>query len=449
MEPRFGRDLGGVRIHTGQESGDLAQGLQSRAFTVGSDLFFAPGEFEPRTSSGLRLLSHELTHAVQQDAFPTAAAQAPGPRVSAGAEGAVQRDDKPKQIRGDGDQQPLFESIEKHLSFQTSDPNDSRLLERRKALRIEFGSLDEDRTSILVGQLFEPVGPKNVIATGFQRLHSSTRAELLQVALGRLGHLAAEGLHASLTASERKPWDENLQARLVQLLPAAAVRRETLEILRSRFSARHAPVAGSTLWVRLDDAGFKNSGTTSNENRCSGCPVALGVHQSDVQNGMELRGDIAGNAHGITFDFKRTVEKGTWKKVGAVGASWELLDGYLKPGTDDDMYESDEDHEGEYGHIYVIDTPGPVLGNDPSKDPFKRPDPNATRLAWVASFVEWVEAEVGGKRQKISDEFEWHSVTTLEKVKGRWQRDNKTGINEILPGPIPVLSPAGDSPKPT
>ena len=87
-------------FHTDHASANIAQRLDSRAFTVGSDIFFAPGEFETRTSSGLRVLSHEFTHAVQQGAVPAPwLTQSPGPRVSPRVAGAVQREVNPKRIQ--------------------------------------------------------------------------------------------------------------------------------------------------------------------------------------------------------------------------------------------------------------------------------------------------------------------------------------------------------------
>lgn len=68
MEPAFGADLGGVRVHTGARSDGLNQSLQSRAFTTGPDIFFRSGEYKPGSSSGQELLAHELTHVVQQGA---------------------------------------------------------------------------------------------------------------------------------------------------------------------------------------------------------------------------------------------------------------------------------------------------------------------------------------------------------------------------------------------
>jgi hypothetical protein len=67
FEPRLGRDLGDVRVHAGSEAAKLADSFDARAFTVGSDLFFAEGEMQPETAGGRALLAHELAHVVQQD----------------------------------------------------------------------------------------------------------------------------------------------------------------------------------------------------------------------------------------------------------------------------------------------------------------------------------------------------------------------------------------------
>jgi hypothetical protein len=66
MESRFGADFGGVRVHTGSEADTLNRSLSSRAFTLGSDIFFRGGAYDPASSSGGKLLAHELTHTIQQ-----------------------------------------------------------------------------------------------------------------------------------------------------------------------------------------------------------------------------------------------------------------------------------------------------------------------------------------------------------------------------------------------
>jgi hypothetical protein len=68
MGQSFGADLSAVRVHTGPAADELSRSMQARAFTVGSDIFLARGQYRPDTTSGQRLLAHELTHTVQQGA---------------------------------------------------------------------------------------------------------------------------------------------------------------------------------------------------------------------------------------------------------------------------------------------------------------------------------------------------------------------------------------------
>ena len=70
FEPAFGRDFGAVRIHTGPEAAETAHDLAARAYTIGSHVAFAPGEFRPETPAGRALIAHELTHVIQQGAHP-------------------------------------------------------------------------------------------------------------------------------------------------------------------------------------------------------------------------------------------------------------------------------------------------------------------------------------------------------------------------------------------
>lgn len=66
FEPRFGTIFSGVRVHTGDSAGKLAEIIQAKAFTVGGDIVFGRGHYTPGTSEGKRLLAHELTHVVHQ-----------------------------------------------------------------------------------------------------------------------------------------------------------------------------------------------------------------------------------------------------------------------------------------------------------------------------------------------------------------------------------------------
>jgi hypothetical protein len=68
MEPRFGVDFGAIRIHTNHEADAHSRALHARAFTLGNDIYFRAGEYQPGQAEGRRLLAHELTHTIQQGA---------------------------------------------------------------------------------------------------------------------------------------------------------------------------------------------------------------------------------------------------------------------------------------------------------------------------------------------------------------------------------------------
>lgn len=63
MESSFGTDFSDVKVHTNSAS---ATDVGALAYTQGSDVHFAPGQFKPDSTSGQELIGHELTHVVQQ-----------------------------------------------------------------------------------------------------------------------------------------------------------------------------------------------------------------------------------------------------------------------------------------------------------------------------------------------------------------------------------------------
>ena len=89
FERRFGHGFGSVRIHTDAHAAGLAGRLQARAFTIGNDIAFANGQYQPHAPEGQHLLAHELTHVVQQGG--SSQQQGHGPAVDAKAGPSVQR----------------------------------------------------------------------------------------------------------------------------------------------------------------------------------------------------------------------------------------------------------------------------------------------------------------------------------------------------------------------
>lgn len=90
MEGAFGRDFGDVRLHSDHTSAESARALGADAYSLGSDVVFGKDQLAPNTSSGKRLLAHELAHVAQQDGHGRAA-PSPGETQTARLESDANR----------------------------------------------------------------------------------------------------------------------------------------------------------------------------------------------------------------------------------------------------------------------------------------------------------------------------------------------------------------------
>lgn len=70
MEARLGQDFSGVRIHDDGRADESARAVQAYAYTVGSDVVFQRGRYDPGSPAGRLELAHELTHVIQQRTGP-------------------------------------------------------------------------------------------------------------------------------------------------------------------------------------------------------------------------------------------------------------------------------------------------------------------------------------------------------------------------------------------
>jgi hypothetical protein len=66
MEPRFGHDFSQVRVHTDAQAAASARAVNALAYTVGRNVVFGAGQYSAETSTGKRLIAHELAHVIQQ-----------------------------------------------------------------------------------------------------------------------------------------------------------------------------------------------------------------------------------------------------------------------------------------------------------------------------------------------------------------------------------------------
>jgi uncharacterized protein DUF4157 len=66
MERGFGKSFGDVRIHTDSAASRVAGERGALALTVGSNILFRAGQYQPGSMHGDALLAHELAHTIQQ-----------------------------------------------------------------------------------------------------------------------------------------------------------------------------------------------------------------------------------------------------------------------------------------------------------------------------------------------------------------------------------------------
>jgi hypothetical protein len=78
MESAFGTSFENVRVHTDDRASQSAESVGANAYTVGLDVVFKAGQYDPGSAQGQRTLAHELAHVVQQSRGPVDGTDAPG-----------------------------------------------------------------------------------------------------------------------------------------------------------------------------------------------------------------------------------------------------------------------------------------------------------------------------------------------------------------------------------
>jgi hypothetical protein len=154
MEPRFGQDFSNVRVHTDTRAAESAQAVDAKAYTVGNNVVFGPGEFAPGTHEGQKLLGHELTHVVQQSGNLSRQPAPPGQ----GQGKASQQDESAKKL-----------AVEKHKKMQQK--VDGFIKDARKvASDPSKGPLDADN---LLHNTIELMDLKRILVSFLSPTHDS------------------------------------------------------------------------------------------------------------------------------------------------------------------------------------------------------------------------------------------------------------------------------------
>jgi hypothetical protein len=67
FEPRFGHDFSRIKVHVDEKAEESAKEIGASAYTVGKNIVFAKGHYQPTAQKGRQLIAHELTHVLQQE----------------------------------------------------------------------------------------------------------------------------------------------------------------------------------------------------------------------------------------------------------------------------------------------------------------------------------------------------------------------------------------------
>jgi hypothetical protein len=141
MERGFGRDLGGVRVHTDGAAGRMNRDLKARAFTHRSDIYFAPGEYRPEAPGGRRLLAHELAHTIQQGAVSDTIQRYTAPVQDVTPPGPAERPDDGAEVEGRMSQKIADDENVKNQDDLSEEERAERSRPDRGEVRRETGAL--------------------------------------------------------------------------------------------------------------------------------------------------------------------------------------------------------------------------------------------------------------------------------------------------------------------
>jgi hypothetical protein len=70
LEEGFGADLSAVRIHNNAQADSVARQQGAKAFTSGTHIYFQEGFYRPHSQGNMALLTHEVSHVLQQTGRP-------------------------------------------------------------------------------------------------------------------------------------------------------------------------------------------------------------------------------------------------------------------------------------------------------------------------------------------------------------------------------------------
>lgn len=157
METGLGHDFSNVRVHVDEQADAAARSLGAAAYTVGNEIVFAAGTYDPDSPAGKERIAHELTHVVQQrlnnnqsaSASPAHESEARhvGAHVAAGKSATIGHSAPAGSVQFDKeeDKNPLDEKAKKIIAIaaDTTKKAEERAVEVVKAIVDTYYSADK------------------------------------------------------------------------------------------------------------------------------------------------------------------------------------------------------------------------------------------------------------------------------------------------------------------
>jgi hypothetical protein len=219
LEPRFGADFSGVRVHADATADQLNHSLQAQAFTTGQNIFFRRGAYAPGSQSGQRLLTHELTHVVQQtgagQGSESAQRSVMPAKLTVGPAHDVYEQEAERvatQVtRGHTPESPVLKSgskgpspnvVQRRLLVQDGEVNLSLLLKlapdmATRVIIANWAWSDTEHNFSSVEKLFEAINSARLKSKDVPALYSADNLEFLTQTPGRLPTLYfRSGIHS-------------------------------------------------------------------------------------------------------------------------------------------------------------------------------------------------------------------------------------------------------------
>ncbi len=168
MESALGADFSNVRIHEGSQK---AREVGALAYTQGSHIHFAPGQYNPDSSRGQQLLGHELTHVVQQKQGRVSPTAQLAPGIALNDNPSLEREADQmgaRAARAIAAEQPIQRAVDKSISppVSSADGASSSVIQRMPSpaeVKQKLGEPKKHVKNPFYGKLTKKMGMKDTL----------------------------------------------------------------------------------------------------------------------------------------------------------------------------------------------------------------------------------------------------------------------------------------------